>query len=216
VVVDNTFASPYFQSPLSLGADIVLHSTTKYLNGHSDVVGGALVTNSDELSQRLFHIQNAMGGISGPFDSWLVLRGIKTLALRMKRHEENAFELASYLEKHEGVERVIYPGLPSHPQHALAKRHMKGFSGIITFFLKGDLSAARRFLESLRVFSLAESLGGVESLVDHPAIMTHASIPTETRKKLGITDSLVRLSVGIESLEDLKADLNQALRQALR
>lgn len=212
VVVDNTFASPYFQSPLELGADVVLHSTTKYLNGHSDVVGGALVVNDKELYQRIHHVQNSTGGVSGPFDSWLVLRGIKTLALRMKRHEENAMELAKFLESHPQVDRVIYPGLKSHPQYEIARKQMKGFGGMLTFFLKGNLDNARRFLESVRVFSLAESLGGVESLVDHPAIMTHASIPAETRTKLGISDTLVRLSIGIEALEDLRADLDQALK----
>ncbi len=214
VVVDNTFASPYFQSPLALGADVVLHSTTKYLNGHSDVVGGALVTNDEELFKKMHHIQNSMGGISGPFDSWLVLRGIKTLALRMKRHEENAMALAQFLEKHPQVEKVLYPGLKSHPQHEVAKKQMHGFGGMVTFFLKGKLENAQRFLESLEVFSLAESLGGVESLVDHPAIMTHASIPAETRAKLGITDTLVRLSVGIESLSDLQNDLDKALQKS--
>jgi len=214
VVVDNTFASPYFQSPLELGADAVLHSTTKYINGHSDVIGGALVTNDEELLKRMHHVQNSMGGIPGAFDSWLVLRGIKTLALRMKRHGENAMAIAKFLETHPQVDRVIYPGLESHPQHAIAKKQMKGFGGMITFFLKGDISNARRFLESLQVFALAESLGGVESLVDHPAIMTHASIPAETRAKLGISDSLVRLSVGIESFQDLQNDLDQALQKS--
>ncbi len=213
VVVDNTFASPYFQSPLELGADVVLHSTTKYLNGHSDVVGGALITNDSELATRIHHVQNSMGGIAGPFDAWLVLRGIKTLALRMQRHAENGMAVAKFLESHPKVERVLYPGLESHPQHAIAKKQMKGFGGMVTFFLKGDIKGARKFLENVRVFSLAESLGGVESLVDHPAIMTHASIPAETRAALGITDSLVRLSVGIESIEDLKADLDHALKQ---
>lgn len=211
VVVDNTFASPYFQSPLELGADVVLHSTTKYINGHSDVVGGALMFNDDALRQRIGHIQNSMGGGCGPFDAFLVLRGIKTLALRMKRHEESAMELAAWLEKHPKVERVVYPGLKSHPNHDVANRQMKGFGGMVTFFLKGDITNARKFLESLKVFSLAESLGGVESLVDHPAIMTHASIPAETRKTLGITDSLVRLSVGIEHVDDLRKDLDRAL-----
>ena len=211
VVVDNTFASPYFQKPLHWGADVVLHSTTKYLNGHSDVVGGALVFNDSLLNERLHHIQNSMGGISGPFDSWLVLRGIKTLALRMQRHEENAKEIAAFLEKHPKVERVIYPGLASHPQHEVARKQMSGFGGMLTFFLRGGLDNARRFLERLEVFSLAESLGGVESLVDHPAIMTHASIPVETRKTLGISDNLVRLSVGIENVQDLKRDLDRAL-----
>lgn len=214
VVVDNTFASPYFQSPLELGADIVLHSTTKYINGHSDVVGGALMCNDSELHGKLHHVQNSMGGVPGTFDAWLVLRGIKTLALRMKRHEENARELAGWLEKHPQVEKVLYPGLPSHPQHAVAKKQMKGFGGMITFFLKGDIQHSRRFLETVRLFSLAESLGGVESLVDHPAIMTHASIPPEMRKALGITDNLIRLSVGIEHIEDLKADLDHALKAA--
>lgn len=212
VVVDNTFASPYFQRPLELGADVVLHSTTKYLNGHSDVVGGALAFNGSELKQKLHHIQNSMGGVPGPFDAWLVLRGIKTLALRMKRHEENAMELASWLEKHPKIEKVLYPGLKSHPQHEIAKRQMKGFGGMITFFLKGNLENARKFLEQVRLFALAESLGGVESLIEHPAIMTHASIPAEMRAKLGITDTLVRISTGIENVQDLRKDLEQALK----
>lgn len=211
VIVDNTFASPYFQKPLSLGADVVLHSTTKYLNGHSDVVGGALAFSSDELFKKLHHIQNSMGGIAGPFDSFLVLRGLKTLAIRMKRHEENGIQIAEYLEKHPQVDKVLYPGLKSHPQHAIAKKQMSGFGGMITFFIKGDLAKARTFMEKVRVFALAESLGGVESLVDHPGIMTHAALPAETRKSLGISDTLIRLSVGIESCEDLIADLNQAL-----
>lgn len=211
IVVDNTFASPYFQSPLNLGADVVLHSTTKYLNGHSDVVGGAICFNSQELKDKLHHIQNSIGGVPGPFDAWLVLRGIKTLALRMKRHEENAKEIADMLENHPKVERVLYPGLKSHPQHEIAKRQMRGFGGMITFFLKGNLDTARGFLEKVKLFALAESLGGVESLIEHPAIMTHASIPAETRAKLGISDTLIRISVGIESVEDLKKDLLQAL-----
>ncbi len=214
VVVDNTFASPFFQRPLELGADIALHSTTKYLNGHSDVVGGALIVKDKELRDRLHHVQNSMGGVSGPFDSWLVLRGIKTLALRMERHEKNAMAIAQFLETHSKVERVLYPGLKSHPQHEIARKQMKGFAGMITFFLKGDLGNARKFLESLSVFSLAESLGGVESLVDHPAIMTHASIPAETRASLGISDSMVRLSVGIENVADLIGDLESALRKS--
>ena len=214
VLVDNTFASPYFQKPLKLGADIVLHSTTKYINGHSDVVGGALVTDTVHLKERIHHVQNSMGGIAGTFDAWLTLRGIKTLALRMKRHEENARELAGWLEKHPKVEKVLFPGLPSHPQHELARRQMSGFGGMITFFLRGNINSARGFLENLKVFSLAESLGGVESLVDHPAIMTHASLPPETRRSLGITDSLVRLSVGIECVDDLKRDLESALSHA--
>jgi len=212
VVVDNTFATPYFQQPLSLGADVVLHSTTKYLNGHSDVIGGALIFNDDQLQERLYHIYKSMGGVAGPFDSWLVLRGIKTLALRMKRHQENALEIASYLEKHPRVEKVLYPGLKSHPQHETARRQMHGFSGMVTFFLRGNLDSARRFLENVRLFALAESLGGVESLVDHPAIMTHASIPEEIRRSLGISDTLVRLSIGIEDVDDLKADLDAALK----
>ncbi len=212
VVVDNTFATPYFQSPLVLGADVVLHSTTKYLNGHSDVVGGALVTSQVELSERIHYLQNSTGGVAGAFDSWLVLRGIKTLALRMKRHEENAKELAGWLEKHPRVEKVLYPGLPSHPQSDVAKRQMRGYGGMITFFLKGGISEARRFLETVRIFSLAESLGGVESLIEHPAIMTHASLPAETRKALGISDSMIRLSVGAEHIDDLRKDLESALK----
>jgi len=214
VVVDNTFATPIFQRPLNLGADVVLHSTTKYLNGHSDVVGGALVCNSSELSSRIHHIQNSTGGVAGAMDSWLVLRGIKTLALRMKRHDENGREIAGWLEKHSGVEKVIYPGLASHPQADVAKRQMSGYGGMITFFLKGGIVEARRFLETVKVFALAESLGGVESLVDHPAIMTHASLPAETRKSLGISDSLIRLSVGVEHIDDLKQDLEAALKAA--
>lgn len=216
VVVDNTFASPYYQSPLELGADVVLHSTSKYLNGHSDVIGGALVTNSAELKDRIFHLQKSTGGVQSPFDSFMVLRGIKTLALRMKQHGETAQELAAWLEKHPRVDKVFYPGLKSHSEHEVAKRQMKnGFGGIVSFLLKGDLGNARKFLESVRVFSLAESLGGVESLVDHPAIMTHASIPAETRRALGITDTLVRLSIGIEHADDLKHDLDQALRASV-
>ena len=214
VVVDNTFATPYFQRPLDLGADIVLHSTTKYLNGHSDVVGGALIVADDELRDRIHHIQNSTGGISGPFDSWLVQRGLKTLALRMNRHELNAKAVAEFLETHPKVESVIYPGLTSHPQHELAQEQMMGFGGMVTFFLKGDIGNARGFLENLKVFALAESLGGVESLVDHPAIMTHASLPKETRESLGISDSLVRLSVGVEHVDDLLADLDRALSHA--
>jgi cystathionine gamma-lyase len=213
VVVDNTFATPYNQKPLALGADIVLHSTTKYLNGHSDVIGGAVMFNSDDLKKRLHHIQNSVGGGSSAFDSWLVLRGLKTLAVRMQRHEENAREVATFLERHPAVEKVLYPGLPSHPQHELARTQMSGYGGMITFFLKGDLPQARKVLENVKLFALAESLGGVESLVNHPAIMTHASVPEETRKTLGITNNLVRLSIGLESVEDIKADLDQALRK---
>jgi cystathionine gamma-lyase len=209
--VDNTFMSPFFQRPLSLGADIVMHSMTKYINGHSDVVMGALMLNDLALYDRLKFLQNAVGAVPGPFDSWLVLRGIKTLAVRMKRHGENALELARWLEAHPKVERVVYPGLPSHPDHGLAKRQMSGFGGMITFFVKGDLEDARRVLERVELFTLAESLGGVESLIEHPAIMTHASIPAEVRAQIGLSDTLIRVSTGIESVQDLIADLEQAL-----
>ncbi len=211
-VVDNTFASPWIQRPLELGADIVVHSATKYLNGHSDMVGGVAVAATAELADKIGFLQNAVGGISGPFDSFLALRGLKTLPLRMRQASESSLEIAQWLEKHPKVNRVLYPGLPSHPQHELAKRQMKnGSSGIVTFFVKGGLDATRTFLERLRIFTIAESLGGVESLVDHPGLMTHASIPLEKRKELGIDDSLVRLSVGIEDVEDLIADLDEAL-----
>ncbi|WP_338802244.1 cystathionine gamma-synthase [Pseudomonas sp. RSB 5.4] len=211
-VADNTFASPYIQRPLELGFDIVLHSTTKYLNGHSDVIGGiAVVGQNAELADRLGFLQNAVGAISGPFDAFLTLRGVKTLALRMERHCSNALELAKWLEQQPQVKRVYYPGLPSHPQHELAKRQMHGFGGMISVDLNSDLEGARRFLENVKIFALAESLGGVESLIEHPAIMTHATIPAETRAKLGIGDGLVRLSVGVEDLEDLRADLAYAL-----
>ncbi|MDR3608077.1 MAG: cystathionine gamma-synthase [Oligoflexia bacterium] len=210
-VVDNTFMSSYFQKPLSLGADVVVHSVTKYMNGHSDVVGGMLVTNSDELHRKIKFMQNAAGGVPGPMDCFLVMRGLKTLHVRMERHAKNAMAIARMLEKHPKVEKVIYPGLESHPQHQLAKTQMSGFGGMITFFIKGGLAEAKTFLEKVRLFTLAESLGGVESLIEHPAIMTHASIPAETRKALGIHDNLVRISCGIEDLEDLEADLNQAL-----
>lgn len=209
-VVDNTFMSPFFQNPLDHGADIVLHSMTKFINGHSDVVGGAMMFNSDEIREKLFFYQNAIGPSQSPFDSWLVLRGLKTLAVRMKAHQENAMKIATFLEKHPKVEKVIYPGLKSHPQFELAKKQMKGFSGMITFFLKGGISESRKFLENLNIFALAESLGGVESLVDHPAIMTHASIPKEIREQLGIYDNLIRLSVGIEDCDDLIKDLENA------
>jgi len=212
VVVDNTFATPWIQRPLELGADIVMHSATKFLNGHSDMVGGVAVVAAAELAERIGFLQNAIGAVGGPFDSFLALRGLKTLPLRMRHSSESALEIASMLERHPRVERVLYPGLPSHPQYALAQRQMaNGGSGIVTFFLKGALPEARGFLERLEVFTLAESLGGVESLVDHPAIMTHASVPPEARAKLGISDSLVRLSVGIEDVEDLVADLEAAL-----
>ncbi len=211
VVVDNTFATPFAQRPLDLGAHVVLHSVTKYLNGHSDVVGGALVVRDDELGARLAFLQNAVGAVPGPLDAFLVLRGLKTLGIRMERHERNALAIARFLESRPEVERVIYPGLPSHPQHALAKRQMRCFGGMISFTLRGGLDAARRFLEAVRIPALAESLGGVESLIEHPAIMTHASVPAAARKALGIEDGFIRLSVGIESESDLIADLARAL-----
>jgi cystathionine gamma-lyase len=211
-VADNTFASPWIQRPLALGFDIVVHSTTKYLNGHSDVIGGiAVVGDNPELAERVGFLQNSVGAIAGPFDAFLTLRGVKTLALRMERHCQNALELAQWLEQQPQVARVYYPGLPSHPQHALACRQMRGFGGMISLDLNTDLAGARRFLEQVKIFALAESLGGVESLIEHPAIMTHASIPAENRARLGIGDALVRLSVGIEDVEDLRADLAQAL-----
>jgi len=211
-VVDNTFASPWIQRPIELGADLVVHSATKYLNGHSDMVGGIAVAATSELADQVGFLQNAVGGISGPFDSFLALRGVKTLPLRMRQTSESSLEIAQWLERHPKVERVLYPGLPSHPQHELAKRQMqRGFSGIVTFFVKGGLEGAKHFLERLRIFTIAESLGGVESLVDHPGLMTHASIPPEKRAALGIDDSLIRLSVGIEDTEDLIADLEEAL-----
>jgi cystathionine gamma-lyase len=212
VVVDNTFATPWIQRPLELGADIVMHSVTKFLNGHSDMVGGVAVVADEALGERIAFLQNAIGAVGGPFDSFLALRGLKTLPLRMQRSSESALEIASWLERHPRVERVLYPGLRSHPQHDLARRQMgAGGSGVVTFFLKGGLPEARHLLERLEVFTLAESLGGVESLVDHPAIMTHASVPPEARAKLGISDSLVRLSIGIEDAADLVADLKSAL-----
>lgn len=212
MVVDNTFASPIVQRPLSLGADIVMHSATKYLNGHSDMVGGILVVGDNaELAEQLAFLQNSIGGVQGPFDSFLAVRGLKTLHLRMQAHNANALTLAEWLEGQAGVERVLYPGLPSHPQHELAKRQMQGFGGIISVYLYGGFEAAKRFCERLEVFTLAESLGGVESLANHPAVMTHASVPAERRAEIGIGDNLVRLSVGIEDVEDLRVDLAQAL-----
>ena len=213
-VCDNTFATPFLQQPLEHGADIVVHSTTKYLNGHSDAIGGAAVVRhgNDELREKLTYLQNAVGGVSSPFDSFLTLRGIKTLALRMERHCSNAMAIARFLESHPKVARVIYPGLPSHPHHELAKRQMQGgFGGIVTVELKGGLEDARRFLERCHLFALAESLGGVESLIEHPALMTHASLPAPMRAQLGISDSLVRLSVGVEAVDDLIAELRTAL-----
>ncbi|GFE79551.1 cystathionine gamma-synthase [Steroidobacter agaridevorans] len=211
-VVDNTFASPWVQRPIELGADITMHSATKYLNGHSDMVGGVAVASNNELADKIGFLQNAVGAVSGPFDSFLALRGLKTLALRMRQSSESSLRIAGWLEKHSRVSKVLYPGLASHPQHQLARRQMQnGFSGIVTFFVKGGLGEAKHFLERCRIFTIAESLGGVESLVDHPGLMTHASIPPEKRRELGIDDSLIRLSVGIEDVEDLLADLEQAL-----
>ncbi len=209
---DNTFATPYFQRPLSLGMDVVVHSTTKYLNGHSDVVGGAAVTNHPDLYDRLKFFQNAVGAVPGPFDCFLVLRGIKTLAVRMRQHEISAKAVAEFLSKHLRVKRVMYPGLWNHPQHDLAVRQMSGFGGMVSFEMAGGRSAALKFLKRVKIFSLAESLGGVESLIEHPAIMTHASIPKVHREARGITDGLIRVSVGIEHIDDLLRDLDQALR----
>ena len=212
LAVDNTFMSPYFQRPLELGAHIVVHSTTKYLNGHSDGVGGAVIMNDQALAERLKFLQNAAGAILGPFDSWLILRGVKTLAVRMRQHNENGMALAQFLAQHPKVRRVYYPGLPSHPQFELAKRQMGGFGGMISFET-GSLENAKAVLKSVRLCSLAESLGGVETLISHPATMTHASVPAEDRARIGITDGLVRISAGIEDVEDLIADLDQALRK---
>ena len=212
-VCDNTFCSSYVQKPLNLGFDVVLHSATKYLNGHSDVIGGLVVSSQEreDLAEQLAFLSNSIGSIMSPFDSFLVLRSLKTLAVRMEKHCENAFEIASFLEEHEAIEKIYYPGLPNHPNHEIAKKQMNGFGGMITVVLKGGLKTATTFLERTKLFALAESLGGVESLIEHPAIMTHASVPAEVRKDLGIEDGLVRLSVGIESVEDLLDDLNQAL-----
>lgn len=210
--VDNTFSSPMLQRPIEFGADVVMHSATKYLNGHSDMVGGMLVVGDNrDLEERIAFLQNAVGGVQGPFDSFLALRGLKTLHLRMQAHCANAGELAKWLEAHPKVERVLYPGLKSHPQHALAKKQMDGYGGMISIVVKGGLKSARRMMERCQIFGLAESLGGVESLVNHPAIMTHASVPAAKRQALGISDALVRLSVGVEDLADLRADLAQAL-----
>jgi cystathionine gamma-lyase len=214
LMVDNTFLSPYCQRPLELGAHLVLHSTTKYINGHSDLIGGLVVTNDEDLAQQLAFLSNSMGGIQSTFDAWLCLRSVKTLALRMQAHERNATAVARFLEQHPAVSWVAYPGLPSHPQHALACRQTSSHGGMVSFRLRGGMAAARHTLERLRVFTLAESLGGVESLADHPALMTHASMPQEKRLALGIDDGLIRLSVGIETLEDLLADLDQALPAA--
>lgn len=210
-VIDNTFATPYFLQPLQFGIDIVVHSTTKYLNGHCDVVGGAVITASDELAKKIGFLQNALGTCAAPFDSWLVLRGIETLPIRMRKHEENAFAIANYLQGHMRVSRVYYPGLASHPGHEIAKRQMKGFGGMVSFELKDGITAARSFLKKIRLFTLAESLGGIASLAEHPASMSHASIPSDYREKIGIKENLIRLSVGIEHIDDLIADLKQAL-----
>jgi cystathionine gamma-lyase len=211
-VCDNTFATPFIQRPLEHGFDIVVHSTTKYLNGHSDAIGGAAIVRDSDLAERIAYLQNAVGGVPGPFDAFLTLRGIKTLALRMERHCANALAIAQFLEQQPQVERVYYPGLASHPQHALAKAQMAGgFGGIVTAVLRGGLETARRMLEHCRLFALAESLGGVESLIEHPGIMTHSSLPAATRESLGISDGLIRLSVGVEDVQDLIAELRQAL-----
>ncbi len=212
VVVDNTFATPYGQRPLEFGADIVMHSATKFINGHSDMVGGIVLTADDALAEQLAYLQNSIGSVAGPFDSFLALRGVKTLDIRMQRHCDNALQIAEWLEQDDRVESVLYPGLQSHPQHELAATQMDAFGGIVTFFIEGDIGNARSFLERCEVFALAESLGGVESLVDHPGIMTHASVPEAERAALGISDQLIRLSVGIEAIDDLVADLDQALQ----
>jgi cystathionine gamma-lyase len=214
VAVDNTFATPYFQQPLALGADVVVHSTTKYIGGHSDVVGGVAITDDKDLYEAIKFQQNSAGGVPGPLDAWLTMRGAKTLALRMREHAKNAQTIAEFLEAHADVERVFYPGLHSHPQHELAKRQMSGFGGMLSFTLKGDESRALAFAHTLKYFSLAESLGGVESLICHPARMTHGSIPKEERERRGLTDRLLRLSVGIEDVEDLITDLRDALEAA--
>jgi cystathionine gamma-lyase len=212
LVVDNTFCSPMVQRPLEFGADIVVHSATKYLNGHSDMVGGIAIVARPEFAERMAFLQNSVGAVAGPFDAFLALRGVKTLALRMQAHCASALELAKWLEKHPAVDHVNYPGLKSHPQHALARRQMHGFGGLISVELKGGLGKARRTLERCHLFALAESLGGVESLIEHPAIMTHASVPPAVRKKLGISDGLIRLSVGVEDVRDLRGELEMALR----
>ncbi|PAV75969.1 hypothetical protein WR25_01581 isoform C [Diploscapter pachys] len=215
VVVDNTFMSPYFQRPLSLGADIVVHSITKYINGHSDVVMGCAITDNDTVQKHLYFQQMAVGAVPSPFDCFLVNRGIKTLHLRMRAHYESALAIAKYLEANERIEKVLYPALPSHPQHEVHKKQTKGMSGMISFYLKGELEQSSTFLSALKVFTLAESLGGYESLAELPSIMTHASVPPEDRAKLGITDNLIRISVGCEDLDDLIADLDQALKSAI-
>ncbi len=210
-VIDNTFATPYFLRPIEYGIDLVVHSTTKYLNGHCDVVGGAVVTTTDELTERVQFLLNAMGTCASPFDCWLVLRGIETLAVRMRQHERNAIKVANYLKKHPKVKRVFYPGLDSHPGHEIAKRQMKGFGGVVSLELREGAKAVNSFLKKIEVFSLAESLGGVASLAEHPATMSHASMPKDVREKAGITEELIRLSVGLENIDDLIWDLEQAI-----
>ena len=210
-VIDNTFATPYFFRPIEYGIDLVVHSTTKYLNGHCDVVGGAVVTATDELAQRIQFLLNAMGTCAAPFDCWLVIRGIETLAVRMKQHQENAMAIADYLTKHKRVQKVFYPGLKSHPGHAIAKRQMRGFGGMVSFEIKGGTKSANVFLKKIKIFSLAESLGGVASLAEHPATMSHAAMPDAYRKYVGITNGIIRLSVGLENIDDLIKDLEQAL-----
>lgn len=216
VIVDNTFMSPAFQRPLELGADIVMHSATKYLGGHSDLVGGVLATNCPEINEAMRFHQNSVGAIPGPFDCWLALRGLKTLGVRMQAHQKNALAIAQFLESHSGVKRVLYPGLASHPQHELAKSQMKGFGGMISFEIQGGLEQAKTLVEGTKLFLLAESLGGVESLIEVPATMTHASIPADRRQEMGIADGLIRISVGIENVDDLKHDLQSALSKALK
>ncbi len=213
-VVDNTFMSPYFQRPLELGADVTLHSTTKYIGGHSDIIGGALITNDDAIAERLGFLLKSIGAVASPMDCYYAMRSLKTLPLRMRQHDSSGREVAKFLSKHPKVARVAYPGLESHPQHALAKEQMHGFGGMMTMDVKGGLSEAKRVLEGVKIFALAESLGGVESLIEHPAIMTHASIPAENRKALGILDTTIRLSVGVENVEDLLRDLGDALAKA--
>ena len=212
-VMDNTFASPYFLRPMEFGIDIVLHSTTKYLNGHSDVIGGAIVTGSDELTRRVAFLHNALGAIAGPFDSWLVLRGIETLPVRMRQHQANATAVANFLKGHPAVSRVYYPGLADHPGHAIAAKQMKGYGGMVSFEMKGGLEAVNRFLRAVKVFTMAESLGGMTSLAGHPVTQSHASMSKEQREKVGITEGLVRLSIGLENIDDLLEDLKQALSQ---
>jgi cystathionine beta-lyase/cystathionine gamma-synthase len=211
VVVDNTFATPFFQKPLLLGADIVVHSTTKYINGHSDIIGGALILNNNEWYERILLVQKSVGAVPSPFDAWLALRGVKTLALRMRQHEENAFRVAEFLKQQPDVEEVFYPGLVSHPGHAIAKKQMSGFGGIVSMRIRGGLSECNTFFKKLRIFQLADSLGGVESLANYSALMTHEAFPPEMRQKTGITPNLIRLSVGIEHIEDLLEDLKNSL-----